>query len=258
MSEGRLCGGAYVDTEGDVEVPLVGGRITHGVVRVGDTVRRPASASSPFVAKLLHHLEQQGFAGAPRYLGADEAGRDIFSYLSGHVPARFQRWSDDQVSAAGALLRSLHNATRGSSLAAPSPVVCHHDPGPNNAVFRNDMPTAFIDFDMAAPGSPLEDIGYMSWLWCVSAKAGAPPVDVQATQVRVLADAYGLAGPERGVVVDAMLERQARNARFWAEVQAGFTAVETTDQQISDRIAWSRREYEHTAEHRKVFEDTLK
>ncbi|MFH8701615.1 hypothetical protein ACH4F0_44795 [Streptomyces chartreusis] len=72
-----------------------------------------------------------------------------------------------------------------------------------------------------------------------------------------MADAYGLAGPERAVLVDAMLERQVSNARFWAEVQAGFMAVEATDQQISDRIAWSRREREHTAENRKVFEDAL-
>ncbi|WP_370066277.1 aminoglycoside phosphotransferase family protein [Streptacidiphilus sp. MAP5-3] len=225
---------------------------------MGNTVRRPASASSPFTARLLRHLEQRGFSGAPRYLGRDEAGRDILSYLPGRVPAKFQRWTDAQVADAGVLLRALHDAIRGSELAVPFATVCHHDPGPNNTVFIQDRPTAFIDFDMAAPGSPLEDVGYMTWTWCVSSKAGAPPADVQATQVRVLADAYGLAGPERAVLVDAMLERQARNVRFWAEVQAGFQAVEATAQQISDSITWSRREHEHTAEHRKVFEDALK
>ncbi|MEU4110978.1 aminoglycoside phosphotransferase family protein [Streptomyces sp. NPDC027717] len=242
----------------DEVVPLRGGRITEGVVRIGDTVRRPASAASPFVASLLDLLESRGFTGAPRYLGRDQAGRDIFSFLPGWVPPKFRPWTDAQVAAAGTLVRAMHDATRGSDLAGQHQVVCHHDLGPNNAVFQDETPVAFIDFDMAAPGSPLEDVGYMSWLWCVSSKAGAPPVDVQATQVRVLADAYGLAGPERAVLVDAMLERQARNARFWAEVQAGFMTVEATDQQISDRIAWSRREHEHTAEHRKVFEDALK
>ncbi|MFE7331541.1 aminoglycoside phosphotransferase family protein [Streptomyces sp. NPDC057565] len=242
----------------DEAVPLTGGRITHGVVRIGDTVRRPASAASPFVASLLGLLESRGFTGAPRYLGRDQEGRDTFSYVPGWVPAKFRPLTDAQVAAAGVLARAMHEATRGSDLAGQHQVVCHHDLGPNNAVFQDKIPVAFIDFDMAAPGSPLEDVGYMSWLWCVSSKAGAPSVDAQATQVRVLADAYGLAGTERAVLVDAMLERQACNARFWAEVQAGSKAVEATAQQISYRIAWSWREHEHTAEYRKVFEDVLK
>ena len=145
------------------EVPLSGGRITSGVVRVGDTVRRPVTASSAFVAELLGDLRRQGFTGAPRHLGFDSVGREILSYLHGWVPARFQRWTDPQVAAAGSLLRAFHDATRASRLAGRHPVVCHHDPGPNNTVFAKDVPVAFIDFDTAAPGDPLEDIGYMAW-----------------------------------------------------------------------------------------------
>lgn len=241
----------------DEAVPLRGGRITSGVVRIGDTVRRPATTASPFVASLLDLFERRGFAGAPRYLGLDQAARDTFSYVPGWVPSKFQQWTDRQLAEAGALARAMHESTRNSDLAGLSQVVCHHDLGPNNTVFRGDLPVAFIDFDMAAPGSPLEDVGYMAWVWCVSSKAGAPPVRFQARQVRVLADAYGLTDPERAVLVDAMLERQARNARFWAEVRAGHPAVEATDRQIFDRISWSRREHEHTTRHRRVFEDAL-
>ncbi|MER5222281.1 aminoglycoside phosphotransferase family protein [Streptomyces flaveus] len=244
------------DTSDDV-VPLAGGRLTQGVVRVADTVRRPASAASPFVAALLGLLENRGFAGAPRYLGRDEAGRDTFSYLPGWVPPKLQQWTDGQVAAVGALVRAMHDATRRNGLAEPHQVVCHHDLGPNNTIFQNETPVAFIDFDTAAPGSPLEDLGYVAWLWCVSSKAQAPPVAVQAAQVRVLADAYGLVGPERGVLVDAMLERQARNARFWAEVQVNPGAVEATCRQIADRIAWSRREHAYTTANREVFEAAL-
>lgn len=50
------------------EVPLAGGRTTEGVVRVGDTVRRPTKARAPFVHELLRHLEARGFSGAPRFL----------------------------------------------------------------------------------------------------------------------------------------------------------------------------------------------
>ncbi|MGA5442469.1 phosphotransferase family protein [Streptomyces griseoincarnatus] len=240
------------------EVALSGGRITRGVVKIGDTVRRPTSPASPFVAELLGHLHQQGFAGAPRHLGIDATGRDVLSYLPGRVPARFQRWSDLQVHAAGALLRALHDATRGSRLAGRHPVVCHHDPGPNNCVFRDEVPVAFIDWDTAAPGDPLEDLGYMAWTYCVSSKPDAPPATAQALQVRVLADAYGLEAKARPLLVDAMLERQERNARWWTGhlTHPGGPRV-AEPHVIAERIRWSEREYAYTAANRPVFAAAL-
>jgi hypothetical protein len=242
----------------EVEVPLSGGRITPGVVLVGDTVRRPVTASSAFVAELLGWLEQQGFAGAPRYLGRDAAGRDTFSYLPGWVPATFQRWTDTQVAAAGALLRSLHDATRGSALAAPRPVVCHHDPGPNNTVFVGGRPSAFIDFDTAAPGDPLEDLGYMAWTWCVSSKPDAPHAGEQAAQVRILTDAYGLDAQGRGGLIDAVLDRQTRNARWWNEQLAGPGPRLASPEEIASRVAWSEREHTFTAANRPAFASALR
>lgn len=218
---------------------------------------RPASPSSLFVAALLRHLEQHGYTGAPRYLGVDEAGRDMFSYLPGHVPAKFQRWTDAQVAAAGALLRSLHDATRGSTLAESHPVVCHHDPGPNNTVFRKGTPVAFIDFDTAAPGEPLEDVGYAAWTWTVSARTDRGPVEVQAAQVRVLADGYGLGAHERRGLVDAILERQHRNAQFWAERDPGPTELRIEADVIAARVEWSRRERDFVNAHRSTFEHAL-
>src|SRR5262249_13534027 len=125
------------------EIPLAAGYLTSGIVKVGDTVRRPWKSSSAFVASLLDHLHAREFAGAPRYLGRDEAGRASFTYLPGDVPVGFRRFADEQVRAAGALLRNFHDATRASSLAGGSPVVCHGDPGPNNTVFREGVPVAF-------------------------------------------------------------------------------------------------------------------
>lgn len=238
-------------------MPLTGGRLTHGVVQVGETVRRPVSASSPFVAKLLLHLEEHGFAGAPRYLGVDEAEREIFSYLPGHVPAKFQRWTDVQVGAAGVLLRKLHEATRGSTLAGRFPVVCHHDPGPNNTVFLDGVPVAFIDFDTAAPGEPLEDVGYLAWTWSISS-ALRLPLDRQAQQVRLIADAYGLQGAERLALIDSVLDRQLRNVRFWSRFLAHPETAPATPQVLKDRIAWSRREHAFTLLHREVFNTALR
>ncbi|MET8768592.1 aminoglycoside phosphotransferase family protein [Streptomyces sp. NPDC004658] len=240
------------------EVPLSGGRITRGVVRVGDTVRRPVTPSSRFVAELLDHLQQQGYTGAPRHLGYDPAGRDMLSYLPGWVPARFQRWTDPQVAAAGTLLRGLHDATRGSRLAGRCPVVCHHDPGPNNTVFSDDVPVAFIDFDTAAPGDPLEDLGYMAWTWCVSSKPVAPPAAAQAAQVRILADAYGLPAAARPCLVEAILDRQTRNAQWWRSHLTRPRPRVADDQQITERIRWSEREHAYTAANREAFEAALR
>ncbi|MGW0537458.1 phosphotransferase family protein [Streptomyces sp. NPDC003032] len=229
--------------------------MTDGIVRVDNSVRRPASVSSEFIAALLKFFEQREFNGAPRYLGQAD-GMDILSFLPGEVPTRFQVWRDDQVAAAGALLRAMHDATRGSELAGRSPVVCHHDVGPNNAVFVDGLPAAWIDFDTAAPGSPLEDLGYAAWTWCIASKCTVP-VERQAEQVKILADAYGLQEPERGAMVDAILERQARNVRFWAELMAAPETAPAAPDVLASRIGWSRREFAFTAENRSVFEDAL-
>jgi Ser/Thr protein kinase RdoA (MazF antagonist) len=236
-------------------VPLVGGRMSAGIVRLGDTVRRPVSRSSAFMASLLALFEQHGFAGAPKYLGQEE-GADILSFIPGEVPARFQPWADDQVRAAAKLLRQMHDATCGSDLAGRFDVVCHHDPGPNNMVFQDGLPVAFIDFAEAAPGSRLEDVGYMAWTWSISSKQ-AVPLREQAAQVRLIADAYGLEVAERHALVDCVLERQSRNVRFWAEFLARPAIAPAAPELLISRIEWSRREHAFVNQHRDVFDQAL-
>lgn len=242
------------------EVPLTGGRLTMGVVRVGETVRRPAGPASDFIARLLTHLAEAGFHGTPVHLGRDERGRDILTYVPGWVPMKWQHFTDEQVRLAGALLSAFHDATRGSGLASSGQVVCHNDPGPNNVVFCEGRPTAFIDFDMVAAGDPLEDLGYMAWSWCISSKPSRRPVHAQAAQVRMLVAGYGWGAAECRDIPDAILERQLRNIAFWTAFREDLgpgRESPTSPAKVDEILAWTRRELDFTRKHLSTFADAL-
>ena len=84
------------------EEPLAGGFGNLGeVVRVGDTVRRPPRPSTLAVRALLLHLEAAGFDGAPRYLGTDEQGREVLTFVDGRRPAAAVSRLVDERRAAG-------------------------------------------------------------------------------------------------------------------------------------------------------------
>lgn len=241
----------------DGEVPLEGGRITAGIVRVGNTVRRPGTASSAFINGLLRSLADAGFDGCPRYLGQDSQGRDILSYVPGKVPHRWRRFGDTDVGAAARLLRRFHDASRSLAAELGAGVVCHNDVGPNNVVFRSGVPIAFIDFDFAAPGDPLEDVGYMAWAWCISSRPDRGPVTEQARQVRMLADSYGLESADRGRLSAAIDERLHRNETFWRGVRATGEPPTITRAKVDEVIAWTLREMAFFAEHQAAFEAAL-
>jgi hypothetical protein len=241
--------------DGAEEVALGGGRLTAGIVRIGATVRRPGSDASALTKRLLDALASAGFEGAPRYLGVDACGRDVLTYLDGWVPSLWQYFDDPQVAAAARILRAYHDATRG--LAGGQQVICHHDPGPNNFVFRNGLPHALIDFDMVAPADAIEDLGYMAWSWCVSSRVDRGPTAKQAAQVRLLADAYGCDVAHRTQLADAILERQLRNAALW-NAQRARAGTMFSLEQVEQRITWSLKEHAYTLSHRALFEDALR
>jgi Ser/Thr protein kinase RdoA (MazF antagonist) len=193
------------------ETPLTGGWVTAGVVRVGETLRRPTGWSTPFVHALLRHLEHVGFDDAPRVLGVDEQEREILTFLEGEVPSdcRAIIWDDRQLAAAARLLRRFHDATAGTELAGSHEVVCHNDFGPWNLVWRQGLPAAIIDFDEAAPGSRMDDLGYALWKHLNLGLVDLAPVE-QGRRVRLMTSAYGSAA---GHDVLAAIERaQARMA----------------------------------------------
>ena len=196
------------------EIPLLGGRITPGVVRVGNTVRRPTNPNSEFVHELLLHLDRVGFDAAPRFLGIDKEGREVLSYREGSVPADLCRdYPDEVLAGAAALLRAYHDAAATSALAAGEETVCHNDISPVNAVFVDGLPVALIDFDAAVPGPPMRDLAYALFLWLHLTEDGLPLTE-QARRTQVFFAAYGMHPPQR--LTDEILERQRERASMAA------------------------------------------
>jgi aminoglycoside phosphotransferase (APT) family kinase protein len=123
-------------------------------------------------------------------LGVDSTGREILSFIPGSVPAELGYFSDAQLIGAARLRRQLHDATLDCSLRNGHEVVCHGDSEPNNCVFVNGLPSAFIDFDYAHPGTRLEDFGYAAWLW-VDIGNDNLPAETPGQRVAGFFKAYG-------------------------------------------------------------------
>ena len=236
------------------ETRLAGGRATEGVARSGETVRRATGPWTPTVHAYLRHLDDRGFAGAPRVLGLDPDGREVLTFIDGVVPSssawergHATRLPDDALSdhtlvEVGRLIRSLHEAAADFEPSdavwrehayplLPGEVVCHGDLGPHNTVYCNGTPVAFIDWDGARPNEPLLEFGHAAWWYvpladdsyCVEMGFGSPPD--RRRRLRIFADAYGA---DRAEVIDVVRRakvREAERARYWVGLNARAAAA---------------------------------
>ncbi|MBB5868430.1 hypothetical protein F4553_001809 [Allocatelliglobosispora scoriae] len=235
------------------------------VVRVGDTVRRPALPWTPTVHELLRHLESVGFEAAPRALGIDEQGREVLTYLEGDSGGDgWDRVADEAgLVAMARLLRDYHQAVAGFRPTAeagwathPGPVaagelVCHGDFGPWNLVWHGTRPVGILDWDLAWPAEPLHDVAYaleyvtpfrddaecLRWL-----RYPSPPE--RRRRMELFADAYGLTSID-GLVdkvieqQEVVLDRARRLAAQGVQPQLSWLASGALDE-VAARIRWSR------------------
>jgi hypothetical protein len=244
-------GERWVDKADQVEIPLAGGDVTEGVVRVGDTVRRPVGPHSPLVHALLAHLELVGFEGAPRFLGIDGSGREVLSYIDGEVAGRPRPpWIADEtrLASVGRLVRAYDDAAASFASppdalpdtlpadppgippapAYPPELIGHVDITPENVVFRDGRAHALIDFDLAKPATRADEmLNAMLWWAPLSDPRDVDPllqhVDVPA-RARILADAYGLSGTDRERITEVAILRTRRSWHLMkrrAETQGG-------------------------------------
>jgi aminoglycoside phosphotransferase (APT) family kinase protein len=240
------------DAEIDLVAPrdMADGRPPRVRVRVGERVLRTSYPWSPAVLDLLQHLERQGFDGAPRALGFDEQDREVLTFIEGDVARGFEFipaeggrfdlrlpdfvWRDEVLVRLGELLRAFHDAAATFPWTdrvwcfeprEPAETICHNEVFPSNTVFRDGLPVAFIDWDTAAPGPRVWDLGWVAWRWVPFARdekcraIGIPTgVADKTRRLRLLLDAYGTnADP---AVIESGIER----ARQMLEHQLLFAA----------------------------------
>ncbi|MEU8269237.1 aminoglycoside phosphotransferase family protein [Sphaerisporangium sp. NPDC049002] len=255
------------------EVPLVGDGVTQGITRAGDTVRRPVRPFTMTVQAYLAHLHAAGFPHAPVPLSVDDQGREVLSFVPGDVPREPlppETAGEEVLIALARLIRRLHDAAQGwtppqdavwggtpgvrvtsSTPDGEAPVVGHRDYCPGNVVFRDGLPAALIDFDLAKPTSKVDDLANALYYWAplLDERDRAPAfVDLDIPRrVAIFAGAYGMTAGQRRALVPAvtrMVHRFHVNMRAAAEVDPAFRRMwdEGARHRLPRAEAWIRRE----------------
>jgi hypothetical protein len=230
--------------------------------------------NSPLVHALLRHLEDVGFAGAPRFLGIDSAGREVLTYVEGEVAGRPRpAWiaDEDRLVSVGRLVRAYDDAAAtfvvppgaepdpglpdppGIPPAPPYPpeLIGHVDITPENVVFRDGQAVALIDFDLAKWATRADEM-YSAMMWWAPLRdpADVDPLlrDVDAPRrCRLLADAYGMSQTDRDRVIEVAIMRSRRSWHLMKQraelLGGGWQRMwdEGAGDQIKRRLAWLER-----------------
>jgi 8-oxo-dGTP diphosphatase len=236
--------------------PLDGGNLGE-VVRIGHTVRRATGPWTPAVHALLDHLDAQGMPGVPRVLGTDARGREVLTFQPGRVvDVDHEMLSDAQLTSLVTWVRMLHARTAGfvhpgpwrfpaTRTATDAPeVVAHNDVAPYNVCFDDDRVAGVFDWDLAAPSTPLMELGHLCWT-CVPLFRPSDPA-AAARRLTLVAETYG--GPSAVDLLDAVETRVRRTVEViqgWVDSDApgaaGMRAAGEPGRTIEALTQWADR-----------------
>jgi Phosphotransferase enzyme family/NAD dependent epimerase/dehydratase family len=257
-------------------IRLEGGGRT-AVYRRGDVVIRETGPWTPAVHALLRHLEQAGFAAAPRLAGPglDAHGREVLTFIDGEF-TQPGPWSLDGAAALGRLLRDLHRATatfrpplgavwfpwHGRDLGGRDAVIGHCDVAPWNIVARGGLPVALIDWETAGPVDPLVELAQLGWLNAklhddtVAGLEHLPPAADRARQLAAIVDGYGLTAAQRRGFVAQMIEFAICDTAQEAD-DAAVTPETTAHPVALWAMAWRARSAAWMIRHRRILETAV-
>ncbi|MGJ8528568.1 phosphotransferase [Maritalea sp.] len=192
------------------QIEILAGGNTNVVFRKGNVVYRQPMRGSRAIEALLLYLQNKGFEYSPRFLGRDEEGREMLSYIQGRtamdekapIPLGFLKKCT-------IAMREMHDLTahfpfseHNWAYAFPDKdchdVVCHNDFAPYNLIIGEQGFSGIIDFDVCGPGPRIRDVAYFAY-WMVPLSFTARDLQ-EATEIelgnncprlRVICDAYG-------------------------------------------------------------------
>jgi len=195
---------------------ILGGTMNH-VIKIGDTIHRQ-NMGNPLLHSYLQFLEEKGMTGTPRFLGMDEQGREILSYVAGETAESGLGFdppclhSDQAICDMARFMRRLHDvsadflpiALKGGWVNPQLPeksyeTICHGDAAIWNFALVNKRITGMFDFDQACPGTRAWDLTLTLFsailTSCYDYEPSKHEEDTRR-RIRLFFDAYGMKCPK--------------------------------------------------------------
>ena len=193
------------------------------VIKIGDTIRKQIKHNwlhqkgHPLIHSYLQFLEEKGMEGVPRFLGIDEQGREMFSYVSGETAESGLGFdadclhSDQAICDMARFLRKLHDisvdflptAIKGGWInpqlsEETYETICHGDAAIWNFALVDKRIVGIFDFDQACPGTRTWDLTLTLFsAVLVSCYDYVPAEHEENTRrrIRLFFEAYGMECP---------------------------------------------------------------
>lgn len=203
---------------------LSGGRES-SIFRDGDVVYRPIQPWSITIHRLLEHLKESGFNGAPQFLGV-EGDQEKLSFVTGdtfNYPLTGAIATQEALVSAAKLLRKLHDSTETlvSNIEPsrlpwmleprePFEVICHGDFTPYNVALDGNVVSGVFDFDTSHPAPRIWDLAYSLYCWApfkTDSVDRLGSIEEQTARAKVFCDSYGASSAQREQLADYMVIR---------------------------------------------------